>query len=57
MKFRAHCGASLCKNQGHRWVLLMFEAKKGNFLGEIAEELGKLEQDKTYKITIEEVDP
>jgi hypothetical protein len=55
MKFLAHCRASISKNLQARWVLLKFEAEQGHFNGEIAEALGKLEQDKTYRITIEEV--
>jgi hypothetical protein len=55
MKFTAKCAASISKNPTARWVLLKLEAEKGHLLGEIAEELGKLDQDKTYRITIEEV--
>lgn len=57
MKFLAHCAASISKNAHSRWVLIKFEADQGHFNGEIAKKLGELKPDKTYRITIEEVDP
>lgn len=56
MRFLAKCAASISRNQSARWVLLKLEAEKGNLFGEIAKELGELDQDKTYHITIEEVE-
>lgn len=56
MKFLAKCAASISKNLERRWVLMKFEADQGHFNGEIAKKLGELEPDKTYRITIEEVD-
>jgi hypothetical protein len=55
VRFLAHCAASISKNQKSRWVLLKFEAEQGHFAGEIAQALGELKPDKTYRITIEEV--
>ncbi len=55
MKFLAKCAASISKNPTARWVLLKIEAEKGTIQGDIAKELGELDQDKTYRITIEEV--
>jgi hypothetical protein len=37
-------------------VLLKFAPRTSHFIGEIAKELGELKQDKTYRITIEEVE-
>jgi hypothetical protein len=56
MKFLAHCAASISKNHHGRWVLLKLEAEKGHLLGSIAKDLGELKQDKTYRVTIEEVE-
>jgi hypothetical protein len=56
MQFLARCGASISKNHGERWVLLVFEEEKGRLHGLISESLGKLDHDKHYRITIEEVD-
>ena len=56
MKFLAHCAASVSKTPEARWVLLKIEAEQGHLLGEIAKELGELNPDKTYRITIEEVE-
>ena len=56
MQFRAKCAASISKN-GAKWVLLKFEKAQGHLHGAIAKELGELEPDKTYRITIEEVEP
>jgi hypothetical protein len=60
VKFLAHCRASIAKNlpnnRDARWVLLEFEAEHGHFIGQVAKALGELKPDKTYRITIEEVD-
>jgi len=51
IKFSAHCQASISKDEGSRWVLLMFT---GYFQGVLPKDLGELEQGKRYRITIEE---
>jgi hypothetical protein len=56
MQFLAKCAASISKN-GARWVLLKFERDQGHLHGAIVKELGELEHDATYEVTIRKVDP
>jgi len=56
MQFLAKCFASIPKTVDARWVLIRVDNNQGQLHGELAEALGTLERDKTYRITIEEVD-
>jgi hypothetical protein len=56
MNFFAKCFASIPKTAEVRWVLIRIDNKGGQLHGELAEAIGTLERDKTYRITIEEVD-
>jgi hypothetical protein len=57
MQFLAKCFASIPKTVDARWVLIRVDNNQGQLHGELAEALGMLERDKTYRITIEEVEP
>ena len=52
MQFEAKCTASVSKN-GANFVLLKFA---GHLMGEIPKQLGELKREKTYRITIEEIE-
>jgi hypothetical protein len=51
MQFKARCDAVISKN-GASYVLLRFAPEPSHFIGEIAKELGELEQGKTYIVTL-----
>lgn len=57
MVFEATCAAAVAKN-GSVMVLLKFDApKSGHLMGELPIDLGQLERDVLYRVTIERVEP